>query len=139
VRVWEPRFLVGVVGIASAEDGRLLCVRHVFRPKAYPWGLPSGFVRRAEAPAEAIVREIREETGFEAQVEKLLEAALVRPGQIELLMRLRLGMRRETGSFEAVEAGLFPAEALPSGFLPSNLAALRRHGHPQAAEAGTRP
>jgi 8-oxo-dGTP diphosphatase len=135
VRAAEPKFLVGVVGIALAEDGRVLCVRHVFRPREHPWGLPSGFVRSVEGPAEAIVREIREETGYEARAEALLEARAVRTGQMELVYRLRLGPRRGGTSFEAVEAGLYRPEALPPGFLPSSLWTLQVYGFPDAAEA----
>ena len=139
VRMLEPKHLVGVVGIAVDETGRILCVRHVFRPAHHPWGLPSGFVRKDEGPAQAIVREIREETGYEARVEVLLAAYLVHLGQIELVYRLALGPQTARIGFEATAAGVYPPEALPQGFLPSSVATLWSHGWPQAAETKSGP
>jgi ADP-ribose pyrophosphatase YjhB (NUDIX family) len=52
------------------RDGRLLMVRH--RSGATPWSLPGGGVGRGEDLATAALREVREEGGCAAQVERLL-------------------------------------------------------------------
>lgn len=135
VRRLEPKFLVGVVVLALSEDGRVLCVRHVFRPKAYPWGLPAGFMKPGEGPEAAVLRELLEETGYEAQVEALLEASMVLSDQLELVYRVRLGRTTGHSSFESTASGLFPPGSLPPGFLPSGIDTLRRHGFPLASEA----
>ena len=50
------------------EHGELLALRRAHAPCLGEWDLPGGFVEAGEPPAEAIVREIREETGLEAEL-----------------------------------------------------------------------
>ena len=50
------------------EDRRVLLVRH----RSNNWTLPGGKVEHAEDPLDAVVREVAEETGGEAVVERLL-------------------------------------------------------------------
>jgi len=50
----------------------VLLARHV-RPKGEPdWTLPGGRVEHAEDPFDAVIREVAEETGCDAVVERLL-------------------------------------------------------------------
>ena len=51
------------------EDGRVLLAHHA--PTA-TWTLPGGGVEHAEDPFDAVIREVAEETGYEAVVERLL-------------------------------------------------------------------
>ncbi|GAA4099435.1 NUDIX hydrolase [Actinomadura miaoliensis] len=54
------------------EDGRVLLARHM-PPKGQPvWTLPGGRVEHAEDPFDAVIREVAEETGCDAVVERLL-------------------------------------------------------------------
>jgi ADP-ribose pyrophosphatase YjhB (NUDIX family) len=62
-RLVLPQFLVGVVGIIEDDRGRILLLRHTYRERI-PWGLPTGFLEGREHPADALRREIREETGL---------------------------------------------------------------------------
>ncbi|WP_025273549.1 NUDIX hydrolase [Haloglycomyces albus] len=63
----------GAYGVVSDADGRILLAQI---SEGYPgggtWHLPGGGVDFAEAPAQAVVREIWEETGQNAQVDRLL-------------------------------------------------------------------
>lgn len=64
VRVWQPRFSVGVVGVLLDDSGeRVFLVEHVFHAST-PWGLPGGWIARGEEPARCVEREFREETGL---------------------------------------------------------------------------
>ncbi|OXM54910.1 NUDIX hydrolase [Amycolatopsis alba] len=54
------------------EDGRVLLARHVSPTGDTNWTLPGGKVEPAEDPFDAVVREVAEETGCEAVVERLL-------------------------------------------------------------------
>jgi len=53
------------VGAVVVHDGSLLLVRRGRGPAAGEWSMPGGRVEWGETLAEAVVREVREETGLE--------------------------------------------------------------------------
>ncbi|MEU1298318.1 (deoxy)nucleoside triphosphate pyrophosphohydrolase [Streptomyces shenzhenensis] len=58
-----------VVGAALLDDGRLLAARRSAPPElAGRWELPGGKVEPGERPEDALVRELREELGVDAEV-----------------------------------------------------------------------
>jgi ADP-ribose pyrophosphatase YjhB (NUDIX family) len=60
---------IDVRGAAFDADGRILMVREVM--DAGRWTLPGGWADVNLSPAENVVKEIREESGFDARVKKL--------------------------------------------------------------------
>ncbi|MFD4230408.1 NUDIX hydrolase [Streptomyces sp. NPDC058545] len=54
------------------EDGRMLLARHVSAKGESTWTLPGGRVEQSEDPFDAVIREVAEETGCDAVVERLL-------------------------------------------------------------------
>ncbi|MPY63070.1 NUDIX hydrolase [Streptomyces spongiae] len=54
------------------EDGRVLLARCVSREGESTWSLPGGRVEHGEDPFDAVIREVAEETGCDAVVERLL-------------------------------------------------------------------
>ena len=72
LRLLNPRFLVGVVGLEFDDRGRVLLFHHTYR-RRYPWSLPGGWLRRGEDPPEGLAREFREETSL--QIEALAPLA----------------------------------------------------------------
>src|SRR5688500_17949624 len=54
------------------EQGRVLLAHCVAPDGSTNWTLPGGRVEQAEDPFDAVVREVAEETGYEAVVERLL-------------------------------------------------------------------
>ncbi|MFE0763445.1 NUDIX hydrolase [Streptomyces smyrnaeus] len=54
------------------EGGRVLLARHVPPNGEANWTLPGGGVEHAEDPFDAVIREVAEETGCDAVVERLL-------------------------------------------------------------------
>jgi 8-oxo-dGTP diphosphatase len=63
--------LVGV-GAVMFERGRVLLVKRGQPPLKDRWSLPGGLVELGETVREAVAREVREETGLQADVGKLL-------------------------------------------------------------------
>ena len=53
-------------------DGKLVLVRRANEPALGEWSFPSGYVDRGEAVEDAAAREVREETGLEVEVTRLL-------------------------------------------------------------------
>jgi len=69
---------VGVQGALFDEGGRLLLE---CRKDDGLWGLPAGWVETGETPAEALVREFREETGLEIETVVLIGLYTRLPGE----------------------------------------------------------
>ena len=57
--------------VVLLQDGRILLARHERAAGSY-WVLPGGSVEADETPEAAAIREVREETGLEIELERLL-------------------------------------------------------------------
>ena len=62
-------FMPSVAGIVRNESGEILFQN---KGNGEKWSLPAGAIELGEAPAEAVVREVWEETGLKVLPEKLL-------------------------------------------------------------------
>ena len=79
--------LVGVSGpvipcvgaIVADGEGRLLMIKRGHEPGAGLWSIPGGRIEPGETDAEAVVREMTEETGLTVQVGRLI-GRVRRPG-----------------------------------------------------------
>ena len=75
----QRQYLV-VVGVVTNEQGQVLVARRIEpgNPEADgKWELPGGSIEFGEDPETTLVREIREETGFEVKIRRMLPKILV--------------------------------------------------------------
>ena len=115
----EPEPRVGC-GAAILRERRLLLVKRRKPPEAGHWSLPGGKVDFLERVEDAIRREVREETGLELRLVRLLRLVEMRgqDGQHWVspvwLAEIAAGeaANREPDKAEAV--AWFPLDALPS-------------------------
>ena len=134
VRLSHPRFAVSAGAVITDARGRVLLLKHRFRPGT-GWGVPGGFIETGEQPEAGLRRELREEVGLEIEKLKLFTTrAFRRPQQIEIVFTARAVGTTEQLSFEIREAGWFAPDELP-GELSTDQAQLIR----QALNDGARP
>jgi 8-oxo-dGTP diphosphatase len=66
-----PRPTVAVAAIVFDADGRVLAIERGEPPGVGLWSLPGGKQEPGETLAQAVVREVREETGLDVEVGEL--------------------------------------------------------------------
>lgn len=54
------------------QGGKLLLLQRAHQPWRGSWNLPAGYVEVDEPPEQAAIREVREETGLEIEIDRLL-------------------------------------------------------------------
>nr|WP_055502080.1 NUDIX domain-containing protein [Nonomuraea pusilla] len=119
--LWHAKFMVGVTGVVRAADGRVLLLRHRLWPPSRPWGCPTGYANRSERFEDTVVREVREETGLDVKVGRLLR---VRSGyrlRVEVAYEAELtGGTLAIDPVEILEAKWFSPDDLPEGVQESH-------------------
>jgi ADP-ribose pyrophosphatase YjhB (NUDIX family) len=68
-----PAHPVVGVGAVIVRDGRALIVRRGHEPRKGEWSLPGGLVNLGESLADAVRREVKEETGLEVELGPVIE------------------------------------------------------------------
>lgn len=134
VRLSHPRFAVTAGAVITDGRGRVLLLKHRFRPGT-GWGMPGGFMETGEQPEEALRRELREEVGLEVEKVKLLATrAFQKPRQVELVFTAQALGDPEQLNYEIQKAAWFLPNELPQE-LPRDQAQLIK----RALSDGARP
>jgi len=102
---------------AVIRDGKILLVRERIDDK---WSMPGGWADLGELPSEMVAREVREESGFEVRVEKLIavyDANRIQPMEFyhayKLIFLCALTGGQAANSIETSEVGFFDPSDLP--------------------------
>jgi ADP-ribose pyrophosphatase YjhB (NUDIX family) len=113
VRLSHPRFAVTAGAVVTDAHGRVLLLKHRFRPGA-GWGMPGGFMEQGEQPGEALRRELREEVGLEVEnLELFTTRAFKTAKQVEIVFCCRALGDPDRLSFEIQKAAWFLPDELP--------------------------
>lgn len=105
-----PKLAAGVVVV---DEGKVLLARREVGPREGSWTFPSGYVDLGESPAEAAIREAREETDQDVVLDQLLGVYTNPSHSVSLVMYA--GHFSEDASLKADNdlVGLFPLAGLP--------------------------
>ncbi len=110
----ESQFTVTAGAVLLDESGKVLLLRHRFRPGS-GWGIPGGFLRAGEQPEAALRRELREEIGREPlELTLAFVRTLTHVRQVEAVFRGRMDGEVRPASDEIAEAAWFTLNDLPA-------------------------
>lgn len=133
----DPKVAAAIVVEAG---GGVVLGRRAIEPGYGLWCLPGGFVNDDESPAEAVVRECREEIGAAVEVDSVLDvyhgAKTTAPSIVVIAYRGRLAVGEKVApGDEMLEVGVFRLDALPPIAFPSHREALALYAAAEAASA----
>lgn len=126
ISVARPAFVIGSTAVVVAADGRILLVRHTYKPG---WSTPGGFVDRHEDPRDAVVREVWEECGIRCVAEG--EAAVMVRGDeriVEFIYALRPVDDGSVGAARPVSGEISQVRWFAPDDLPSDLSLVAYNG-----------
>lgn len=111
VHAMQPTFSAGAVAIIEHE-GRVLALRQAHRRG---WSLPGGLIDAGEQPQDAVVREVREETGLEIEPGNVMATDFdPQIKHIDVIFRVVCDERPDVvAASEALESGWFALDELP--------------------------
>ncbi len=114
----SPIFRIGVYALIFDDEGRIL-LGH--RRDIDWWNLPGGGMEAGETVDEAICREVREETGLEVKVERLV-GVYSKPQKQEVVLTFLCQVIGGTlhPTEETRESRYFAPSSLPSNTLPKH-------------------
>lgn len=112
MRIFQNQFLVGATGIVFNEKNEILLFKHTYRKHA--WALPGGYLKSGEHPAEAIEREIKEESSFVVSMDTQLKTRTDRESSRLDISYIGVFIGGEfVKSKEVSEYGFFAQDKLP--------------------------
>jgi ADP-ribose pyrophosphatase YjhB (NUDIX family) len=106
-------------GALVVRDGRVLLVRRSREPFLDWWDVPGGYLDYDEHPEEAARRELREETGYEIRITRLLGVYVSRYGPsdqhtLDLIYLAEVAGGEERPGDDAAAIGWFAPNELPA-------------------------
>lgn len=112
MRLFQNQFLVGVTGIIFNDKNEILLFKHTYRQ--HSWSLPGGYLKAGEHPAEALEREIKEESHLIVSIDEMLKTRTDRDGSRLDMCFVGVFIGGEfTPSSEVSEYGFFSKDTMP--------------------------
>lgn len=122
-----PLWLPGVSAVVVDDGGRVLLTQRADNQR---WAVVSGILEPGEEPGPAVLREIREETGVEAELVRVTSVDTAGPitypnGDVASYLDVCFLARAVSGDArvcddENLDVRWFPADALPSDLTESS-------------------
>lgn len=115
----KAQFVIGVFGIIFDEQGRVLLAH---RTDYDLWNLPGGGLEIGETPWEGVIREIKEETGFNAEIIKL-QGIYSKPDKNEIVFSFicKIIDGQITANQEADKIEYFEIDKIPKNTSPKQV------------------
>lgn len=112
MRLFQNQFLVGVTGVIFNDKKEVLLFKHTYRK--HSWSLPGGYMHAGEHPAEALEREIKEESGLVVSADDMLKTRTDREGaRLDMcFVGIFIGGEFKASS-EVSEYGFFSKDQMP--------------------------
>jgi len=103
--------------VLDASEGQVLLVRRRIQPFMGSWALPAGYQEIDEEPQVAVLREVREETGLEVEVQRLIDVVWVgddprKPANVIIYLCKAVGGKLQAAS-DVSEVAWFSLKDLP--------------------------
>ncbi len=109
----------GVRGIVQNQAGEILLVRHSYGDRR--WFLPGGGHHGMESPEQTLIREMREETGLQVEVTRLVGVyfytGAYKRDHIYIFQCTQVGGQLQHVGGEIQDIGWFPLDALPQDLM----------------------
>jgi ADP-ribose pyrophosphatase len=104
--------------VFAVQDHRLLMIRRAINPEKGKWALPAGYIDYDEEPHEAAAREVREETGLEVHIKRVIDvlgrdASLGSKASIVILFEGEIVGGTPAAQDDASEVAFFALDDIP--------------------------
>lgn len=115
----KQQFTIGAFGLIRDESDRILLVLRSDMPV---WNLPGGGMEKDEAPWQCVVREVKEETGFDVEVGRLV-GIYHKPKQddVAFTFECKIVGGQITLNDEAADIQWFDFKNIPKNISPKHL------------------
>lgn len=128
--VYENPVPAACLLVIDAEN-RLLLVKRSVDPRKGFWCLPGGFMELGETPQATALRELREETGLDARIDRIFDAHANPSALYDTVALFCFLVREFRGTLRAGDdadaVAFFPAGDLPDIAFESHLKFIRKY------------
>ena len=111
-RIIRPKFQVFTAAVIFDKDNKIMLVKSTYQ-RSHPWGLPGGSLEYGEAPEDAVVREVWEETSLKIEIDRFLFVKTWTPDRVGMYYICHIEDGEFMPSDEVSEIGYFSLDNLP--------------------------